>query len=123
MDISHIIAEERIKKAQAEGEFDHLPGSGKPLQLDDLAHIPPELRQAYRMMKNANMVSEESVLKQGLMTIEQLIERCHDEDERHKLKKELTEKQLKLNQVVEKKGMTHSAAYRDYQRQIQRKFL
>ncbi|MGE5312114.1 MAG: DUF1992 domain-containing protein, partial [Nitrospirota bacterium] len=29
------IAEERILEAQRRGEFDNLPGHGKPLQLDD----------------------------------------------------------------------------------------
>src|SRR5688572_32819466 len=47
------IAEQRIAEAIANGDFDDLPGSGKPLELDDDALIPEELRLAYRILKNA----------------------------------------------------------------------
>ena len=38
------IAEQRIRDALARGEFDHLPGAGKPLQLDDDSLIPEDQR-------------------------------------------------------------------------------
>jgi|tagenome__1003787_1003787.scaffolds.fasta_scaffold18982589_1 hypothetical protein len=36
MDRARLAAEEKIRKAQAAGAFDNLPGAGKPLQLTDL---------------------------------------------------------------------------------------
>lgn len=39
MDIFSLIAEDKIQTAIKEGEFDNLPGRGKPLQLEDLSRI------------------------------------------------------------------------------------
>jgi len=53
------LIEERIRKAQAEGAFDHLPGQGQPLKLDDDLLIPEELRLVCRVLKNAGYVPPE----------------------------------------------------------------
>lgn len=63
MDLFSILAEERIKEAMKNKEFDNLPGKGKPLPKDDLAHVPNELRIGYKILKNAGMVPEEVQLK------------------------------------------------------------
>ena len=48
------IAEERIAKAIARGEFDNLPGQGRPLNLDDEDPLwPEEVRMARRILKNS----------------------------------------------------------------------
>ena len=44
------IVEERIRKAQREGHFDGLPGSGKPLPKDDV-NVPEDIRLAYKILK------------------------------------------------------------------------
>ena len=51
-----LIAEQKIAEAIARGELDNLPGAGRPLNLDDDALIPEELRLAYRILKNAGYV-------------------------------------------------------------------
>lgn len=53
------IVEQRIQEAQARGEFDGLPGQGKPLELDDDRLVPQEVRVAYRILKNAGCVPPE----------------------------------------------------------------
>lgn len=53
------IAEQRIAEAIANGDFDDLPGSGKPLELDDDSLVHEELRLAYRILKNAGFVPPE----------------------------------------------------------------
>jgi hypothetical protein len=53
-----IIADRKIKEAQDEGAFDNLPGKGKPLNLEADARVPPELRAAYRMMKEAQLLPD-----------------------------------------------------------------
>ncbi len=53
------IAEQRIAEAIENGDFDDLPGSGKPLELDDDSLVPEELRLAYRVLKNAGFVPPE----------------------------------------------------------------
>lgn len=51
--------ERRIEEAAANGELSNLPGEGRPLDLDDDALVPPELRVAYRIVRNAGMVPPE----------------------------------------------------------------
>ena len=47
------LAERRIAEAVSRGELDDLPGAGRPLELDDDALVPEELRLAHRILKNA----------------------------------------------------------------------
>lgn len=47
------IVDQKIAEAEAKGAFRNLPGSGKPLQLDDDTLVPEEDRVAYRILKNA----------------------------------------------------------------------
>lgn len=53
-----IIADRKIRDAQDEGAFDNLPGKGQPLNLDFDPRVPPELRAAYRMMKDAQLLPD-----------------------------------------------------------------
>ncbi len=53
------LAEAHIEAAVERGVFDNLPGAGKPLLLDDDAHVPPSLRAGYRLLKNAGFVPPE----------------------------------------------------------------
>ena len=57
------IAEEKIREAQAEGAFDNLPGRGRPLQYEDDSGIPPDLRMAYKVLKNAGCLPPEEKKK------------------------------------------------------------
>lgn len=54
-----LIAERKIAEAAAQGEFDGLPGSGKPLVLDDDLLVPEEQRMANRILRNAGFVPRE----------------------------------------------------------------
>ena len=54
-----LIAERKIEEALARGEFEGLPGEGRPLELDDDALVPEELRMAYRILKNAGYAPQE----------------------------------------------------------------
>jgi hypothetical protein len=49
----------RFAEATAKGEFDNLPGAGRPLDLDDDLHVPEEERAAYRLLKNSGFVPPE----------------------------------------------------------------
>jgi hypothetical protein len=50
MTIFDDIAERRIQAAQAEGEFDKLPGMGRPLVISEDFSMPIEVRIAHRRM-------------------------------------------------------------------------
>lgn len=45
-------SEKKIQAAIEAGEFDNLPGKGKPLKLDENPHEPPEQRAANQLLKN-----------------------------------------------------------------------
>ena len=70
-----LLAERRIRDAQARGEFDDLPGSGRPLDLEDDPPVPEELRVAYRLLKNAGFVPPEPEMHREIRSIERLLER------------------------------------------------
>lgn len=60
------IAEERIARAAAAGEFDRLPGAGQALDLGDELLVPPEVRMANRILRNAACLPLElDVLKEA----------------------------------------------------------
>ena len=76
------LAEQRIREAQEAGEFDDLPGAGAPLELDDDALVPEELRAAYRLLKNAGFVPPELEAHREIRQLEQLLRTIEDAGER-----------------------------------------
>ncbi len=56
MKLLDALVEQRIAAAAARGEFDDLPGTGLPLDLDDDMLVPEEVRVANRILKNAGFV-------------------------------------------------------------------
>ena len=78
MDAICFIAEQRIEQAIKEGLFDNLPGMGKPLVLEDLSSLPPELRMAYTILKNSGYIEKKPEAGKAL-TSRELLEHCPDE--------------------------------------------
>lgn len=101
------IAEQKIREAIRNGEFDNLPGKGKPLSLEDLSHIPEELRASYIILKNAGILPEEMQLEKEIISLKTRVNCCCDEDDRKVLKKELSEKILRFNIMMEKRERSH----------------
>ncbi len=52
------IAEQKIQEAIEEGQFDNLPGKGKPLVFEDDFTTPAHLRLANKVLKNAGVLPE-----------------------------------------------------------------
>lgn len=68
------IAEQRIRQAMARGDFDELEGKDRPLPPEDeLEQVPPELRLAYRVLKNAGFVPEDVALRKEIARLEALL--------------------------------------------------
>lgn len=122
MDMFHILSEDRIKKAYRDGEFDYLSGFGKPLKLNDLSGIPEELRMAYKIMRNAGFTEEENHLRNEMLTIEDLIKRCEDENEKENLQKKLNTNLLHFNRLMSKRRIkTNSAIFKSYENKLHKK--
>ena len=64
------IAEERIQEAIRRGDFERLPGAGRPLELDDDRLVPAEVRVAYRILKNSGYVPPEVLQRREIVEIE-----------------------------------------------------
>jgi hypothetical protein len=111
MDFSAGLAEEKIRAALRKGEFDNLPGKGKPLPKDDLAGVPDELRIGYKILKNSGFVPSEVQLKKEMVTLEELISCCKDDAERAELNKHLNEKIIRFNHLMEKRKLNQSSAF------------
>lgn len=124
MDFSMIISEQRIKKAQEDGEFENLPGYGKPQNFDEDLSIPPALRMAHKIMKNAGYSTEEMEIKKEMMRIEDLIRVCEDDTEKEELQKSLNEKMLRYNSMLSKRRVkTNSSMFKNYEQKIEKKLL
>jgi hypothetical protein len=83
--------ENKIRKAMAEGEFDNLPGKGKPLDLSKYHEVPEHLRPAYHLLKNAGFVPEEVRLKKEMGLIKEKIAACNSKEDKDPLLKKLAE--------------------------------
>jgi len=91
------IVEERIRRAQQRGDFDNLPGSGKPLIFEDDSLVPEELRLAYKILKNADCLPPELELKKQIRRTEDLLAGIQDTAEKYRLLKKLNFLIMKLN--------------------------
>lgn len=111
-------AERHIQDAQKKGEFDHLPGSGAPLDLDDDSHIPPELRAGYRLLKNAGCLPPELEQRKEAIELADLLKNIRQDDPRHKeLSRRLTLIELRLRQA----GMNTDFLRGDYAERLMQK--
>ncbi|MCK9530234.1 MAG: DUF1992 domain-containing protein [Gammaproteobacteria bacterium] len=67
------LAEQRIGEAMARGDFDQLPGAGKPLRLEDDGLVPEELRAAYRLLRNAGFLPPDVLVVREIREAEDLL--------------------------------------------------
>ncbi|MEK4970891.1 DUF1992 domain-containing protein [Niallia circulans] len=124
MDFSFLVSEDKIKKAYKDGEFNHLPGFGKPLPKDSLASVPEELRMAYRVLKNAGYSLEEDKIRQELLSMEDLIRSCETEEEKLVLQRKYNEKLLRFRIMMkERTAGSHSQPFSGYQKKVENKFF
>ena len=114
------IAEQRILEAQRAGEFDDLPGKGKPLELEDLSWVPDDLRIGYHILKNAHVLPPEVELLKDIHTLEDLLKYVEDEGERRALAKSIQAKLIRLD-LLKRRSMS-MASIRGYSRKLVAKF-
>jgi hypothetical protein len=103
MSIFDRIAEAKIREAVERGEFEGLPGSGKPLQLEDLSHIPPHMRLGYKVLRNANMLPPEMELRREIYSLGRLIDATSDEGDRAELRRRRREAELRYSLLIERR--------------------
>lgn len=83
------LVEEKIKIAERQGDFDDLPGQGKPLVMEDNSAIPADLRVGYRILKNAGFLPPELELRNEIRELEDLLNRVEMDGEQQAIRRRL----------------------------------
>jgi len=89
--------ERQILEAMARGEFDNLPGAGKPLDLDEWERTPAEYRMAYSILKNSKFIPPEVQLLKEIYELREAIQHASSQSERDPMIKKLFELELRYN--------------------------
>ena len=93
--------DEKIEEAIARGEFDNLPGKGKPLDLDAYFATPEHLRIGYSILKSADIIPEEMELLRQIEGLKKSLDSCTIAMEKKALRQQLCEKLTNLNLRME----------------------
>jgi len=103
LDVIAKMAEQKIIEAMENGEFDDLPGKGKPLDFSDLRDVPPELRLEYKILKNAGILPAEMDVKKEIAALETLLALCRNPDEKVSLRQKIADRTVYYNMLLEKR--------------------
>ena len=96
------LVESMIKDAQERGEFDNLPGKGKPIDLTTYFDTPEDIRVAQSVLKNAGMTSREVDLLKEIAELKKALLVVANEKKKQELKKQIEEKQLNFSLMMER---------------------
>ena len=96
------LVEEKIREAMANGEFDNLPGKGKPIDMDAYFAAPEDMRVAYSLLKNSGFIPEEIDLLKEIDSLKAALEKSTTDDARKQIKRKIDEKVLRFNLLVER---------------------
>ena len=107
------LAERRISSAIETGEFDDLPGRGRPLALDDDSLVPAEMRLAYRVLKNSGYLPEEVALRKEIAGVEALLDGALGAEDRQRIDGRLALLRLRLAACRGDRPMQLDARYHE----------
>jgi len=99
------IAENRIREAMEQGEFDNLPGAGQPLSLEEYFSTPEDVRMAYSILKSANCRPLEVEMLKEIARLERAIAAA-DDAARGPLQRELAHRRTELAILLERQQRT-----------------
>ena len=98
------IAENRIREAMAQGQFERLPGAGRPLDLEEYFSTPEDLRMAYSILRSANCVPAEVELLNEISRLERAIAETADATAKQALQRALVNGQTQLAIALERRS-------------------
>jgi hypothetical protein len=96
------IVEALIKEAMERGEFNNLPGKGKPIDLTEYFETPEELRLANSVLKNAGMTSREVDLLTEIAQLKQIQAALTDETKKMEITQQIQRKQVEFSLLMER---------------------
>ena len=95
------IAENRIREAMAQGQFENLPGAGRPLNLEEYFSTPEDLRMAYSILRNANCAPVEVELLKEISRLDREVGLARDAATKQTLQTALTNRRTQLAVMLE----------------------
>lgn len=98
------LVEARIKEAEARGDFNDLPGKGKPLPPDDLAGLSYEERIAALIHRSAGSAPEEVELLREIAALEEALGKEAEPEKIRAMRETLGKKKLRLSILFESSG-------------------
>jgi Domain of unknown function (DUF1992) len=98
------LAESRIREAIAQGEFENLPGAGKPLNLEEYFSTPEDLRMAFSILKNAGCAPAEVELLKEVSRLQHAIAETSDAATKQELQRALIQRQMQLAMALERRS-------------------
>ena len=97
------IVEAMIKEAMERGEFDNLPGKGKPIDLTEYFETPEDVRLANSVLKGAGMTSREVDLLKEIAELKQIVAALPNEEKRRQIEQQIQQKQVEFSLMMEQR--------------------
>jgi Domain of unknown function (DUF1992) len=109
------IVEAMIKEAMERGEFDNLPGKGKPIDLTEYFETPEEVRLANSVLKSAGMTPREVDLLKEIAKLKQVLRAVLNEKKKwrkapwrqersQEITKQIQQKQVEFSLMMERQN-------------------
>jgi Domain of unknown function (DUF1992) len=95
--------EKLIDEWVGQNSGEHLPGKGKPLDLEEYFRWPEDKRMGYSLLREAGCIPPEVALLQEIGSLEQSIDRCTDPEKRQRLRDRLQARQVEFNIHLEER--------------------
>lgn len=91
------IVEAKIKEAMERGEFEDLPGKGRPIDLTEYFETPEDVRLANSVLKSAGMTSREVDLLKEIAELKQVLAGILDEKKKQEIEVQIRQKQVEFS--------------------------
>jgi hypothetical protein len=96
------IVEAKIKEAMERGEFEDLPGKGRPIDLTEYFETPEDVRLANSELKSAGMTSREVDLLKEIAELKQVLAGILDEKKKQEIEVQIRQKQVEFSLKMER---------------------
>lgn len=116
MEALRIIAEKRIAQAIEEGSLRTDGWKNKPLPREDDHMVPPELKMAYKILKNSGYMPPELETRKEIYNLEEMISKTEDEQTKLRQLKKLNALIFKLS--TQRQGNVNLEGEQDYFRKV-----
>jgi len=96
------IVEAQIKEAMEHGEFNNLPGKGKPIDLTEYFETPEEVRLANSVLKGAGITSREVDLLKEIAELKEALAAMVGEQKKQEITEQIQQKQVECSLMMER---------------------